>query len=161
MSAGVSRRRCGCDHVSHLAWCATRSRLSKRTTWPTSLSQGGTTIANLVRYQKLVRNLGRRYSSPLGAQRCSNLVPHACAASCHRGFRHEHRDESRGAGRAQERELSSWTDHADHTTATRGRLQGFLGAKTKAVILGVAHGGAVPDTEHAESARWLGALSVE
>ena len=24
------------------------------------------------------------------------------------------------------RELSSWSDHAEHTTATRGRLQGFL-----------------------------------
>ena len=34
------------------------------------LSQGGTTIANLVRHQKKVGNLGRRYSSPLGAQRC-------------------------------------------------------------------------------------------
>ena len=59
------------------------------------------------------------------------------------------------------RELISWSDNADHTTAIRGRLQGFLGAKTKAVILGVAHGGAVPDTAHAESARWLNALSVE
>ena len=38
------------------------------------------------------------------------------------------------------RELGSRTDNADHTTATRGRLQGFLGAKTKAVILGVTHG---------------------
>ena len=44
------------------------------------------------------------------------------------------------------RELSSWSDYADHTTATRGRLQGFLGAKTKTVIPGVAHGSAVPDT---------------
>ena len=42
------------------------------------------------------------------------------------------------------RELSSWSDYADHTTATRGRLQGFLGAKTKAVILGAAHGGCRP-----------------
>ena len=38
------------------------------------LSQGGTTIANLVRYQYKVGKVGRRYSSPLGAQRCSNLV---------------------------------------------------------------------------------------
>ena len=37
-------------------------------------SQGGTTIASLVRYQYKVSNLGRRNSSPLGAQRCSNLV---------------------------------------------------------------------------------------
>ena len=59
------------------------------------------------------------------------------------------------------RELSSWSDCADHTTAIRGRLQGFLGAKTKAVILGVARGGAVPDIQHAESARWLRALSME
>ena len=53
------------------------------------------------------------------------------------------------------REMSSWSGHAEHTTATRGRLQGFLGAKTKAVIPGAAHGSAVPDIEHAESARWL------
>ena len=59
------------------------------------------------------------------------------------------------------RKLSSWSDYADHTTAIRGRLQGFLGAKTKAVILGVAHGGAVSDVEHAESACWLRALSKE
>ena len=59
------------------------------------------------------------------------------------------------------RKLSSWSDYADHTTAIRGRLQGFLGAKTKAVILGVTHRGAVPDIEHAESARWLRALSME
>ena len=38
------------------------------------LSQGGTTISNLVRYQYKVGNLRRRYSSPLGVQRCSNLV---------------------------------------------------------------------------------------
>ena len=38
------------------------------------LSQGGTTIANFVRCQYKVGNRGRRYSSPLGAQRCSNLV---------------------------------------------------------------------------------------
>ena len=36
--------------------------------------QGGTTITNLVRYQYKVGNNGRWYSSPLGAQRCSNLV---------------------------------------------------------------------------------------
>ena len=46
------------------------------------------------------------------------------------------------------RELSSWSDYADHTTAIRGRLQGFFGANTKAVIPGVAHGGAVPDTRN-------------
>ena len=37
------------------------------------LSKGGTTIANLVRYQKKVGNHSHPYSSPLGAQRC-NLV---------------------------------------------------------------------------------------
>ena len=52
-------------------------------------------------------------------------------------------------------------DYADHTTAIRGRLHGFLGAQTKAVILGVAHGSALPGVEHAESARWLRALSME
>ena len=53
------------------------------------------------------------------------------------------------------RELSSWSDCADRTTAIR------LGTKTKAAIQSVAHGGAVPDIEHAESARWLRALSME
>ena len=75
----------------------------------------------------------------------------------------------RRAGRAQDlphllaavTRFSSWSDYADHTTAIRGRLQGVLGAKTKAVIPGVANGGAAPDTEHAESARWLRALSME
>ena len=58
-----------------------------------------------------------------------------CAPSCHRGIRHgERHDESHCAGvRKMDlpswlplRELSSWTDHADHTTAIRGLLQGFL-----------------------------------
>ena len=48
------------------------------------------------------------------------------------------------------RELSSWSDYADH-----------LGAKTKAVILGVAHGCADLDIGHAESACWLRALSMD
>ena len=70
-----------------------------------------------------------------------------CAASCYKKCRlGERRDESRGAGRAQDgphflaalRELGSRSDYADHTTAIRGRLQGFLGAKTKMVILGVS-----------------------
>ena len=158
-------------YPSHLAWMtAVRDQVAVVETDNMAdlvLSQGGTTIANLVRYQHKVGNLGRHYSSPLGAQRSSNLVrAHVLRYRCRHGERH---DESRGAGRAQDgphllaavTRFSSWSDYADHTTAIRGLLQGFLGAKTKAVILGVAHGGAVPDTEHAESARWLRALSVE
>ena len=145
--------------------CATRSWLSNRTTWPTNLvlSQGGTTIANLARYQcEVGENLGRQYSSPLGAKRCSNLVrAHELPPAA------EDFDMVKAVRKMDLpswlplRELSSWSDYADHTTAIRGRLQGFLGAKTKGVIPGVAHRGAVPDIEHTESARWLRALSME
>ena len=57
----------------HLAWMtAVRDQVAVVETDNMAdlvLSQGGTTIANLVRY-----HLGCRYSSPLVAQRCSNLV---------------------------------------------------------------------------------------
>ena len=131
------------------------------------LSQGGTTIANLVRYQYQVGNLGRRYSSPLGAQRCSNLVRARVLPPAAEDFDMVNAMTNLVVQAVRKmdfsswlplRELSSWSDYADHTMAIRGRLQGFLGAKTKAVILGVAHGGAVPDIEHAESARWLRAF---
>ena len=65
-------------YPSHLAWMtAVRDKVAVVETDDVAhlvLSQGGTTIANLVRYQHKVGNLGRHYSSPLGAQRCSNLV---------------------------------------------------------------------------------------
>ena len=63
---------------SHLAWMtAVRDQVSVVETDNMAdvvPSQGGTPIAYLVRYQYEVGNLGRRYSSPLGVQRCSNLV---------------------------------------------------------------------------------------
>ena len=134
------------------------------------LSQGGTTIANLVRHQNKVGNLGRRYSSPLAAERCSNLVRAHVLPPATKDFDMVNATTNLVVQAVRKmdlrsclplRELSSWSDDADHTTAIRGRLQGFLVAKTKAVILGVCHGGAVPDIEHAESAHWLRALSVE
>ena len=63
---------------SHLAWMtAVRDQVAFVETDSMAdlvLPQAGTTIANLVRYQYKVGNFGRRYSSPPGAQRCSNLV---------------------------------------------------------------------------------------
>ena len=63
---------------SHLAWMtAVRDQVAVVETDNMAdlvLSQGGTTIANLVRYKNKVGNLGRRYSSPLAAQRCSKMV---------------------------------------------------------------------------------------
>ena len=98
------------------------------------LSQGGTTVENLVRYQYKVGNFGRRYSSR-GAGRAQDGHPLLATVTrveqlvrlCrpHRG--------------------NPWT------------VAGFLGR----VIPGVAHWGAVPDVGYAESARWLRALSVE
>ena len=142
---------------SHLAWMtAVRDQVAIVETDNMAdfvLSQGGTTIANLVRYQQEVGNLGRRYSSPLGAQRCSNLVrAHVLPPSENFDIENAMTNLVVQAVRTMDlrswlpsRELSSWSHCADHTTAIRGRLQGFLSAKTKAVILGVAHGRAVPD----------------
>ena len=63
---------------SHLTWMtAVRDQVAVVETdnmADLALSQGGTTIANLVRHQFHFGNLGRRHSSPLGVQRCSNLV---------------------------------------------------------------------------------------
>ena len=59
------------------------------------------------------------------------------------------------------RELSSWSDNADHH-GDPWTVGGFPGCEDERGHPGrVAHGGAVPDTEHAESARLLNALSVE
>ena len=159
---------------SHLAWMtAVRYQIAVVETDNMAdlvLSQGGTTIANLVRYPCKVGSLGRRYSSLLGAQRCSNLARAQVLPPATGDFDMVNAMTNLVVQAVRKmdlpswlplRELSSWSNFADHTTAIRGRLQGFLGAKTKAVTLGVAHGGAVPDTEHAESARWLNALSVE
>ena len=95
-----------------------------------------------------------------------------CAASCYKGFRQcEHltnlvvravrKMDPLPPSRLPLRDSAAGPTTPTNTTAIRGRLQGFLGAKTKAVILNVAHVVAVPDTEHAESARWLMALSME
>ena len=119
-------------------------------------SQGGTTIANLKRCQHEVGSLGRRYSSARGTalqQPGSGL----CAASCYRGFRRgERHDESRGAGRAQDgTPLLAAVTRVEQLVRLRRPHHGVRGR------LGVAHGSAVPDNEHAESARWSRALSME
>ena len=147
---------------SHLAWMtAVRDQVAVVETDNMAdlvLSQGGTTIASL----------GRRCSSPLVALRCSNLVrarvlpPGGGDLDMVNAMTNLVVQAVRKRDLPSwllSRELSSWSEHADHTTATHGRLQGFLGAK--AVILGVAHASAVRDIEHAESARWLRALSME
>ena len=134
------------------------------------LSQGGTTTANLVCCQHKVGNLGRGYSSPLGAQRCSNLVRAQVLPPSAEDFDVVNAMTNLVVQAVRQmglpswlplRELSSWSDHADRTAAIRGRLQGFLSRRRRRVILGVSHWGAVPNIEHAESARWLRALSVE
>ena len=75
---------------SHLAWSATRSRLSKRTTSPTSLSQGETTTWSATS----VACICHRSGHSAAATWCG---PMSCG--CRHGERH---DESRGAGRAQD-----------------------------------------------------------
>ena len=145
---------------SHLAWMtAVRDQVAVVETDNVAdlvLSQGGTTIANLVRYQFNVGNLGRRYLSPLGAQRCSNLVRAHVLPPATEDFDMVNAMTNLVVQVVRKMDLpswlpscalSSWSDHADHTKAIRGRLQGFPGAKTKAVIPGVAHGGGVPDID--------------
>ena len=95
------------------------------------LSQGGMTIANLVRYQFQVGNLSRRYSSPLKAERCSNLVPHVLPPATEdfdmvdatlNLVVHSVRKMDLSSWLPL-RELSSWSDHADHLVAIRGWSQ--------------------------------------
>ena len=99
------------------------------------LSQGGTTIANLVRYQKKVGDLGRRCSSPLGAQRCSNLVSARVLPPATEDFGMVNAVTNLVVQAVRKMDLPSWlpfrelsssSDYADHTTAIRGLLQGFL-----------------------------------
>ena len=166
------------DVVEKKKWAAKAQKYRSHLAWMTAVhdlvavaetdnmadlvvSQGWTTVANLVRFQHKVGFLGRRYSSPLGVQRCSNLVRAQVLPPATEDFDLVNAMTNLVVQAMRKmdlpswlplRELSSWSNNADHTMAIHGRLEVFLGAKTKAVILGVAHGGAVPDTEHAESA---------
>ena len=134
-------------------------------------TRGRELAGTLIRPEVDIAELGIRYSSPLGAQRCSNVVRAHMLPSCDRGFRHgERHDESRGAGRAQDLPhlLAAVTrveqlvrqrrpHHSDpwdgcRVSWARRRRRSSWASRT---------GGAVPDIEHAESARWLKALSME
>ena len=119
--------------VDDLAWCDQVAVVETDNMADLVLSQGGTTIANLVRYQNMVGNLGRRYSSPLVAQRCSNLVRVLPPATGDFDLVNAVTNPVVQAVRKLDlpswlplRELGSRSDYADHTTAMRGRLQGFL-----------------------------------
>ena len=118
-------------------------------------------------YQYMIGNLGRWYSSPLGAQRCSNLVRAHVLPLAIEDFDMVNAMTNLVVQAARKMDLPSWlplrelSSGSDNTAAIRRRLLGFLNAETKAVILGVAHVGAVSDVEHTESARWLRALSME
>ena len=124
---------------SHLAWMtAVRDQVAVVETDNMAdlvLSQGGTTIANLVRYQCKVGNLGRRSLSPLGAQRCGNLVRAHVLPPATRDFDLVNAVTNLVVQAARKMDLPSWlplrelgsrSDYADHTTAIRGRSQGFL-----------------------------------
>ena len=134
------------------------------------LSQGGTTIANLLRYQNKVGNLGRRYSSPLGAQRCSNLVRAHVLPPATEDFDKVNAMTSLVVravrkmdlpSRLPLRELGSWSDYADQHHGDSWTVAGFPGREDEGGHLWRHPRGAVPDIEHAESARWLRALPME
>ena len=115
------------QYRSHLAWMtAVRDQVAVVETGNMDdlvLSQGGTTIANLVRYQHKVGNLGRQYSSPLGAQRCSNLVWAYVPPPATEDFDTVNAMTNLVVQAVRKmdlsswlplRELSSWFDYADH-----------------------------------------------
>ena len=142
-----------------VAPCVDEPPLSNRTTWPTSSCRkaGGRSRTSCVTERSVTSVASIRHRSGRGAA-ATWFGPAPPPAA-------EDFDMVKAVRKMDLwlplREVSSRSDYADHTTAIRGRLQGFLGAKTKGVIPGVAHRGAVPDIEHAESARWLRALSME
>ena len=121
---------------------------------------GGTTIANLVRYQKKVGNLGRQYLSPLGAQPLRQPGSGPCAAFCFIGFRHGERHDESLVKAVRKMDLSSWLPcaiqqqvrlrrphHGDPWTVAgfpRPEDEGGHPRRRPRV-------GAVPDIEHAES----------
>ena len=100
------------------------------------LSQGGTTIANLVQFQ--VGNLGRRYSSPLGVQHWSNLVRAQVLPAATKDFDVVNAMTNLVVQAVRKldlpswlplRKLGGWSDNADRTTAIRGQLQAFSGCQ--------------------------------
>ena len=63
---------------SHLQWMTEVRRRVTDTETDTMadmvLSQGGTSISSQMQYDCKTHNYGRRYSSAIGVQRCSNLI---------------------------------------------------------------------------------------
>ena len=115
---------------SHLDWMTeVRRRVSETESDNMAdvvLSQGGTSITSVVRYQYKTPGYGRRYSSPLVVQAMQKLDwPEWLPL----------------------KELCHWTHYADHTTELRDKMQAHLGVGAKRVILSVAHGGAVPEVD--------------
>ena len=127
-------------------------------------------MANLERYQYKVGNLGRRYSSPLVAQRCSNLVRAHVLPPATGDFDLVNAVTNPVVQAVRKlylpfwlplRELGSWSDYADQHHGDSWTVAGFPAREDEGRHPRRRPRGAVPDIEHAESARWLRALSTE
>ena len=159
---------------SHLTWMTEMRRRVSETESDNMadmvLSQGGTSITSVVRYQYKLPGYGRRYSSLLSVQRCSNLIrAHALPVGTQdfdivnamTNFVVQAMRKLDLPEWLPLKELSHWTHYADHTTELREKMQAHLGVGAKRVIMSVAHGGAVPEVNDEDTHQWLKGLSEE
>ena len=115
----------------------------------TVLSQGGTSVSSQVRYEYKSHDYGRRYSTAIGVQRCSNLMRANMLPAGTQDFDMVNAVTNLVVQAMSRmdlphwlpmRSLPHWRRYADNTTA----VQTHLGANAKKVLLSVAHGGSVP-----------------
>ena len=108
------------------------------------LSQGGTSITSVVRYQYKTQRYGRRYSSLMEVQRCSNLIQVHVLPVGTQDFDMVCAMTNLVVQAMRQLDLlewlllkglSHWSHYADHTTELREKMQVHLGVGAKRVIL--------------------------
>ena len=123
-----------------------------------------------VQYDYKTHSYGRRHSSAIGVQRCSNLIRSMVlpAGTQHFDMVNAMTNLVVQAMNKLElptwlpmRELRHWRHYAEHTAGMREQMQAQIGVSAKRVILSVAHGSAIPEVDDVERTRWLNGLSVE
>ena len=132
----------------------------------TVLSHGGTSVSSQVQYEYKSHDYGRRYSTAIGVQRCSNLMRANILPAGTQDFDMVNAMtnlvvQAMSRMDLPMRSLPHWRHYADNTAAVRARMQTHLGPNSKKVLLSVAHGGSVPEVGDADAALWLKGFSME
>ena len=132
----------------------------------TVLSQGGTSVSSQVQYEYKSHDYGRRHSTAIGVQRCSNLMRATILPAGAQDFDMVNAMTNLVVQAMSRmdlpqwlpiRSLPHWRHHADNTAAVHAQMQ----THAKKGLLSVAHGGSVPEVGDADAALWLKGFSTE